>query len=54
MSALIHALVLDAQGGAEQLTEKSAIKQWKPSDGVLWLHLITAKMILSNTWQRYH
>ena len=39
MSALIHALVLDAQGGAEQLTEKSAIKQWKPSDGVLWLHL---------------
>lgn len=39
MSALIHALVLDGQGGATELKELEQIKQWDPTQGRLWLHL---------------
>ncbi|WP_105253819.1 zinc transporter ZntB [Pseudoalteromonas sp. T1lg75] len=40
MSALIHALVLDGQGGvSKELTNKEQISAWQSSDGLLWLHL---------------
>jgi zinc transporter len=35
---LVHALVLDGQGGGESLTWEG-IERWKPEDGVLWINL---------------
>jgi zinc transporter len=34
---LLHALLLDRNGGAKPL-EASDIEQWRPEDGLLWLH----------------
>ncbi|MBN7818888.1 zinc transporter ZntB [Bowmanella yangjiangensis] len=36
--SLIHALLLDGQGGASEL-DWQAVKQWQPEDGILWVHL---------------
>ncbi|QKI90359.1 zinc transporter ZntB [Thiomicrorhabdus xiamenensis] len=35
---LIHALLLDGQGGAKKL-EWQQLQSWKPGDGELWIHL---------------
>lgn len=37
-SWLVNASVLDGKGSATQISEKD-IKKWKPSQGVLWVHL---------------
>ena len=40
MSALIHALVLDGQGGiSKELTNIDQVSAWQSTDGLLWLHL---------------
>jgi len=36
---LIHAFVLDGQGGGRALSGWEAVKAWRPDDGVLWLNL---------------
>lgn len=37
MNGLIHALLLDGKGGAQSLSW-TAVEQWRPEDGELWLH----------------
>jgi len=37
MKGLIHALLLDGQGGAKSL-DWQAVQNWNPADGELWLH----------------
>ena len=39
---LLHALLLDRNGGARPL-EPEDIEQWRPEDGLLWLHLDVAE-----------
>ena len=40
MSALIHALVLDGQGGVvKELHSQADVQAWSKEDGMLWLHL---------------
>jgi zinc transporter len=39
---LLHALLLDRQGGAVAL-EPGDIERWRPDDGLLWLHLDVAE-----------
>jgi len=39
---LLHALVLDRNGGATPI-EPGAIQNWRPEDGLLWLHLDVAE-----------
>ncbi|MEO2268095.1 zinc transporter ZntB [Pseudoalteromonas sp. YIC-656] len=40
MSALIHALVLNGQGGVtKELNSPEQVRDWKKEDGLLWLHL---------------
>ncbi|MBZ2187975.1 zinc transporter ZntB [Alcanivorax sp. JB21] len=38
MKGLVHAQLLDGQGGAQTLTADQALA-WQPGQGVLWLHL---------------
>ncbi len=38
-TGLVHALVLDGQGGARTLADWTAIAAWQAGDGVLWLNL---------------
>ncbi|CAN5160641.1 zinc transporter ZntB [soil metagenome] len=38
-TGLVHALVLDGQGGARALVDWTAVAAWKPEEGVLWLNL---------------
>jgi zinc transporter len=47
---LLHALLLDRNGGARPL-EPADIEQWRPEDGLLWLHLdVTEKLPIK--WMR--
>ena len=39
---LLHALLLDRNGGAEPI-EPASIDSWQPEDGLLWLHLDVAE-----------
>ena len=47
---LLHALLLDRNGGARPL-EPADIEQWRPEDGLLWLHLDVAEK-LPIKWMR--
>ena len=49
-SSLVHALLLDGQGGAVELTAEQ-VERWKPSDGQLWLHFDYGQFD-SATWIR--
>ncbi len=47
---LLHSLLLDRNGGARPL-EPADIEQWRPEDGLLWLHLdVTEKLPIK--WMR--
>ncbi len=41
-NGLLHALVLDRNGGAKRI-EPADIDSWRPEDGLLWLHLDVAE-----------
>jgi zinc transporter len=47
---LLHALLLDRNGGARRL-EPDDVEQWRPEDGLLWLHLDVAEK-LPIKWMR--
>ena len=47
---LLHALLLDRNGGARAL-DPADIEQWRPDDGLLWLHLDVAQK-LPVRWMR--
>src|SRR5690606_40786017 len=38
MEGLVHAVLLDGQGGARTL-DWAGVCQWEPSQGLLWVHL---------------
>lgn len=50
MNGLIHALLLDGKGGAQPLPW-SAVEQWQPEDGELWLHFDYAAAEVKNWFQ---
>jgi zinc transporter len=35
---LVHAILLDGEGGGRELTWEEA-QQWTPEQGILWMHL---------------
>ncbi|WP_372858627.1 zinc transporter ZntB [Pseudoalteromonas sp.] len=39
INGLLHALILDEQGGARPIENSKQLRQWQPTDGKLWVHM---------------
>jgi len=39
INGLLHALILDEQGGARPIENSKLLRQWQPTDGKLWVHM---------------
>jgi len=39
INGLLHALILDEQGGARPIENSKQLHQWQPTDGKLWVHM---------------